>query len=291
MKSMTGYGKGAVQKNGYEITVELKSVNHRYFDINIKSPKILSFADDLIRKEIQKKISRGHIDAYINCFDRRENKTLLSLNKDVVEGLLAINYNLKSLYNLDSDLTTSKLMNFPEVYTENPCDSDVEELSETLKECLIKATDNLDQMRICEGKALHLKLSEFLSEIENLVLKIKNRAPKVGEVYRQKLTERIKNALNDVEVDENKLINEVAFFIDRSNIDEELTRLSSHIEQLKNMFEESLPVGKKIDFLVQELNREANTIGSKSNDLEVTNLVVLLKTEIEKLREQIQNIE
>lgn len=291
MKSMTGYGKGAVLKYGYEITVELKSVNHRFSDLNIKSPKVLSFGDDIIRKEIQKRISRGHIDIYVNFFDRRENGSVFSLNKDIASGLLFLNEQIRTLYRLQDDMTTSRLMKFPEVYSEDIKESDTEKLAEILKEALCSAIDGLDSMREAEGNCLKEKLKDILFKISEFTDEIAERAPKVKDIYKQKLTERISAALGEVEIDQARLLNEVAFFVDRSDIDEEVTRLRSHLAQFSDIINEDMAVGKKMDFLVQEMNREANTIGSKANDLEISNFVVNLKNEIEKLREQIQNIE
>lgn len=291
MFSMTGYGRGEYKAGGIELTVEIKTVNNRYLDVSVRCPKIFSAAEDSIRSQIREKLTRGHADVYISLTDKRERERGVSLDESVACAYVKAAEKLKSLFpELADDLTVTSVLRYPEVLkTEDAAAAD-DELIAALKAALDCALGNLNAMRETEGKKLGEDMLGRMATIESLVSGVENRAPTVAENYRDKLEAKIKKILDGAEPDEGRLLTEVALFADKSNIDEELTRLHSHISQFREICKEKL-VGRKLDFLVQEFNRETNTICSKSNDLEVTRLGLALKNEIEKVREQVQNVE
>lgn len=289
MLSMTGYGKAEYAKDGINLVVEIKTVNNRNLDFNSKTPRLFMAFEDKIRKTVSSFILRGRVDLFITLNDTREKPVKLDLNLEKAKEYYRISKTLSESLGLENDCTISQIMRLPDVVTDNTIASG-EEFEEIILQTVKSACENLNSMRKIEGERL---LEDFLLRmqvIENLRSQIKERAPLVVIEHTEKLTERIKTALGEVNYDETRLLNEVAFYTDRVNIDEELTRLSSHIEQFKKMIK-SEGAGKKLDFLMQEFNREANTICSKSNDVKVTELALLLKNEIEKVREQVQNIE
>lgn len=290
MKSMTGYGKGFAEANGRSITIEIKAVNHRFSDILFKLPRTLAFVEDRLKKEIQAKISRGHLDVF--CTYKNVGDTLhsLRLDKSLAEQYKGIAEELSAM-GIQDDLTASTVVRLADVVVDAGEQEDEEALASLALSATKTAVKNLTKMREKEGKALKTDLLSKLAAIETLTETIAARAPLVGEEHAEKLRQRIEEALRGVELDEARLLNEVAFFIDKASIDEEITRMRGHIEHGRAVFEEKEPIGKKLDFLVQEMNREANTMGSKSNDLQITRNVLLLKSEIEKVREQVQNIE
>ncbi len=289
MYSMTGFGK-AEYKNGYELTVEIKSVNNRFLDIIPKYPKSFIVYDDLIRKTIQSKLTRGRVEVFFTFADSREIEK--ELGTDV--ALAKAYYNSASLIadelNIENDLTVSRIMRMPDVVSQIASETDEEAIKVILTETLTTALNNLNTMRQAEGEKLKNDLLSRIDEVERLVGLLKEYAPNVVESYRKKIDERVRNILENTQVDENRLLQEVAIFADKSNIDEEITRLYSHISQFRKILNDK-NAGRKLDFLVQEFNREANTVCSKANDVEITNIALLLKCEIEKIREQIQNIE
>ena len=289
MYSMTGFGK-AEYKNGYELTVEIKSVNNRFLDIIPKYPKSFIVYDDLIRKTIQSKLTRGRVEVFFTFADSREIEK--ELGTDV--ALAKAYYNSASLIanelNIENDLTVSRIMRMPDVVSQIASETDEEAIKVILTETLTTALNNLNTMRQAEGEKLKNDLLSRIDEVERLVGLLKEYAPNVAESYRKKIEERVRNILENTQVDENRLLQEVAIFADKSNIDEEITRLYSHISQFRKILNDK-NAGRKLDFLVQEFNREANTVCSKANDVEITNIALLLKCEIEKIREQIQNIE
>lgn len=289
MYSMTGFGK-AEYKNGYELTVEIKSVNNRFLDIIPKYPKSFIVYDDLIRKTIQSKLTRGRVEVFFTFADSREIEK--ELGTDV--ALAKAYYNSASLIadelNIENDLTVSRIMRMPDVVSQIASETDEEAIKVILTETLTTALNNLNTMRQAEGEKLKNDLLSRIDEVERLVALLKEYAPNVVESYRKKIDERVRNILENTQVDENRLLQEVAIFADKSNIDEEITRLYSHISQFRKILNDK-NAGRKLDFLVQEFNREANTVCSKANDVEITNIALLLKCEIEKIREQIQNIE
>lgn len=291
MFSMTGYGRGEYKEGGVELTCEIKTVNNRYLDAAVKSPRIFAAQEENIRAVIREKLTRGHADVFISFTDKREKEKEMRLDENVARAYVAAAEKVANLFpKLSNDLTVKDVLRFPDVLkTEESACAD-EPLLLALNTALDTALEKLNEMRFKEGEKLKADMLNRMKTIEALVKKVAERAPQVAENYRRKLQEKMQNVLQGVEVDEGRLLNEVAFFSDKSNIDEELTRLFSHISQFREICKEAL-VGRKLDFLVQEFNREVNTICSKSNDLEVTRLGLALKNEVEKVREQVQNVE
>ena len=291
MYSMTGYGRGEYKEGGIEITVEIKTVNSRYLDVSVKSPKIFLSYEEVLRKTVREKLTRGHADVFVSLTDKREREKTLTLDSQAAASYVNAAEKIKSLFpQLENDFTVTALMRQSDVLKQEESAGADEALLTALNSALNSALDNLNAMRETEGKKLAEDMLSRVDTIEKIVLKVKERAPLVADNYRQKLEEKIKNALGGVNYDEGRLLTEVAVFADKSNIDEELTRLFSHISQFREICKEEL-VGRKLDFLVQEFNRESNTICSKSNDLAITKCGLELKNEIEKVREQVQNVE
>ena len=291
MQSMTGYGKAEYSNDGITLTVELKTVNNRFLDIIPKYPRAFISLDDLIRKTVQSKIKRGRVELFVTYQNTNESgKTL------VVDHSLAVQYvnlakEFADKYSLENDFSVLSLMRSNDVISEQMGEDGTEALVDILKETLEKALDNLIEMRKVEGDKLESDILSRAKTVETLVGEIAERAPQIKQEYHQKLKAKVEEILNDVKFDENRLLQEVTLFADKSNIDEELTRLKSHISQLRDICASGIDVGKKLDFLMQEFNRETNTVCSKSNDLEITRRGLALKNEIEKMREQVQNIE
>ena len=290
MYSMTGFGK-AEYKNGYEITVEIKTVNNRFLDVLPKYPKSFVAYDDLIRKTVQSKITRGRVELFFSFSDTRDCEKTVNVDLPLAKAYYDASVKISDYLGIENDFTVGQIMRSPDVIDfSNDSEDDEQALVTAIKTVLENALDNLNAMRKTEGDKLKNDLLAHVDEVEKLVSKIEQRAPIVAENFRKRIDERVRNILSATQVDEARLLQEVALFADRSCIDEELTRLKSHISQYRKLMELDTP-GRKVDFLVQEFNREANTICSKSNDIEVTNDALLLKGEIEKIREQIQNIE
>lgn len=290
MYSMTGFGK-AEYKNGYEITVEIKTVNNRFLDVLPKYPKSFVAYDDLIRKTVQSKITRGRVELFFSFSDTRDCEKTVNVDLPLAKAYYDASVKISDYLGIENDFTVGQIMRSPDVIDfSNDSEDDEQALVTAIKTVLENALDNLNAMRKTEGDKLKNDLLAHVDEVEKLVSKIEQRAPIVAENFRKRINERVRNILSATQVDEARLLQEVALFADKSCIDEELTRLKSHISQYRKLMELDTP-GRKVDFLVQEFNREANTICSKSNDIEVTNDALLLKGEIEKIREQIQNIE
>ena len=291
MFSMTGYGKGEYKQGGIELTVEIKTVNNRYLDVSVKSPKIFNAYEEAIRAQVREKLTRGHADLFINFVDKREKAKELYVDVAAAKGYYDAALKLKTLFPLlADDFTLTTLLKSPDVVRQEDVQGADEALLAALHSALGMALENLNVMRKKEGEKLAQDMLSRMDEVERLVGIVKERAPLVSETYRSKLSERMKEVLSGVDFDETRLLTEVAVFADKSNVDEELTRLTSHISQFRSICKEER-VGRKLDFLVQEFNRESNTICSKSNDLAVTNAGLALKNEIEKIREQVQNVE
>jgi uncharacterized protein (TIGR00255 family) len=291
MLSMTGYGKGEYAEGGLELTCEIKTVNNRYLDVSIKAPRIFAAYEDVIRGTVRKKLTRGHADLYISLKDKRERESKLAPDLNLAASYVAAAKALKEAFpDLPDDVTLSSVLRYPEVLKQEDTVSLDEEMTNALDIALNEALDRLNEMRQVEGEKLKEDMLSRIDTIETLVNEISLRAPMIAQEYREKLTARVKEALENVNIDEGRLLTEVAVFTDKSNIDEELTRLRSHIEQFRNIANEGI-VGRKLDFLVQEFNREANTTCSKSNDVTITRAGLALKNEIEKIREQVQNLE
>lgn len=290
MKSMTGYGKGIAEGAERKVTVELRAVNHRFLDIASKLPRILVCCEDAIKKVISSRITRGHVDVYVNYEDNRQGKSSIKPDMVLADRYVRIGKALAEL-GLENDLTVNAVMRLPEVLTLESEPDDETEIVALAEQATAEACDKLVAMRYSEGERLKKDMATKIDEIERLTEEIEKRAPMVAEEHAVKLRARIEESLAGVEIDQARLLNEVSFFIDKANIDEELTRLKGHVAHGREIFGEEGPVGKKLDFLVQEMNREVNTTGSKSNDMYITERVLRLKNEVEKLREQVQNIE
>ena len=289
MFSMTGYGKSEYSENGLDITVEIKTVNNRNFDFNAKTPRAFICLEDKIRKAVAEKIKRGRIDLFLNYTDHRDKDVALTVDTQKAKAYFGAANEIAKTLNIENDCTVSYLIKCPDVLTDDSV-FNAEELTDIVINTVNDACDNLNEMRRIEGEKLISEMLSGVKTIEELTDKIAERAPKVVSDYKEKLKARITEALADVKFDETRLLNEVAFYTDKVNIDEELTRLRSHIAQFREIVK-TPNAGKKLDFLMQEFNRETNTICSKSNDITVTGYGLSLKNEIEKVREQVQNIE
>ena len=292
MISMTGYGKGEYKEGGIELTCEIKTVNNRYLDITVKSPRIFTAYDEVIRSIVREKLTRGHADIFVSLKDKREKPQNLVPDLNLATAYVTAAQKIKEVFpELDFDVTVSSVLRYPEVLKADEGEAAAdEELVVALKSALTAALDRLNEMRRTEGEKLKADMLSRVQTIEELVGQISERAPLIASEYKKKLETRVKEYLDGVQADEGRLLTEVAVFTDKSNIDEELTRLKSHISQFREIANEPI-VGRKLDFLVQEFNREANTTCSKSNDVTVTKLGLALKNEIEKIREQVQNVE
>lgn len=293
MKSMTGYGRGECTMYERKFVVEIKAVNHRYNDITVKLPRVIMEFEDDIKKSIGKKVFRGKIDVFVNFESFSDEDVNISVNEPLGSAYYKALEKLNTGLNLKDNITLEIISKFPDVIKVDRNISN-ENAENEIRECLMNAVDNAVNafvlMKKTEGEILKENIMEKLSFVENALLEIEKRAPSVSSDYRQRLEAKL-SELKDLQIDENRLLMEVMLFADKVCIDEEITRLHSHITQMNSIVDEEVPVGRKLDFLVQEMNREVNTIGSKSNDILITNYVVDIKSEIEKIREQIQNIE
>jgi len=291
IKSMTGFGRGEYQENGKRVSIEIKTVNHRYMDVFVKFPRMLAFLEDKVRDLISKNISRGKIDVFISYEDSGEDSKTVVVDEALAGAYLKALNTLGGKFDLRDDVTVSMLSKFPDVLRVEKVEEDEGELIRIVLTAVEKALDSLLKMRSVEGVALKTSLLEKLNNISMTVKEIEERAPGVVIDYKDRLNNRLKELLEQQAVDENRIATEVAIFADRCSVDEELVRLKSHITQFKDTLDLEIPIGRKLDFIVQEMNREINTIGSKANDVNITKYVVEVKSEIEKLREQVQNIE
>ncbi len=291
IRSMTGYGRGEYENGGRKYVVEIKTVNHRYADIYIKVPRQIFFLEDRVRQAVSRSLSRGKIDVYVNYESNEENSKLVVIDDVLAESYINAVKLLRDNYGLQDDISTSLIARFPDVLKVEKAEEDAEVIWEGLKVALDEAIGYVIKMRESEGEELKKDFLKKAAYVESLVEEISNRAPEVVKDYKQRLEARIKELLEQQTIDESRLAMEVAIFADRCSIDEELVRIKSHINQLREILEMDQPIGRKLDFLIQEMNREINTIGSKANDLIITKNVIEIKSEIEKMREQIQNVE
>ena len=291
IKSMTGFGRCEVQEAERKITVEMKSVNHRYLDVNIKMPKKLNFFEAAIRNELKNYIQRGKVDVFITYEDFTESNVCVKYNKELAAEYMKYLNQMAEDFSMDNDVRISCLSRYPEVLTMEEQTIDEEALWQLLDKAIRGAAEGFVETRIKEGEHLREDLIGKLDGMLSHVDFITERSPQIITEYRQKLEDKVKDLLEDTKVDENRLLMEVTIFADRVCVDEELVRLKSHIETTKETLIQGGSIGRKLDFIAQEMNREANTILSKSNDLEISNRAIELKTELEKVREQIQNIE
>ena len=289
--SMTGYGmaKGVVE--GQEITVELKSVNNRYLDCSVRLPRNFLFAEDAVKQAISGAVARGKVDAFVSCQSSGEAGTVVTVNRELAREYFNAVSAVADELGLDSGLNALSIARMPDVLTVERREIDREQTENALREITARAAEDFNAMRAREGERLRRDLLEKLTVIEGLVSAVEERSPQTVKEYRDRLELRLRQLLEDRAVDEQRLLTEAAIFADRTAVDEETVRLRSQISQFRVMLEEGSPIGRKMDFLIQEFNRESNTIGSKCSDAALAKVVVDLKSEIEKIREQLQNIE
>ncbi len=291
MKSMTGFGRAKLEKEGREYLVEIRSVNHKYADISIKAPRNLFYLEDKIRKAVLNRISRGKIEVFINYVNYGIEGKNVIFNQELANLYVQELTNLAEQTGIEGKIHVTEIAKMPDVLNIQIAEENLETIWSEMSECLENALDNFIDMRSIEGLKIKQDLEVRLQNIEKNVDQISKLSTGLIEEYVVKLEERVKEILKTDVIDQNRLAQETVIFADKSSVEEEVTRLKSHILQFQNLLEEEKPCGKKIDFLVQEMNRETNTIGSKSGKLEITNLVIDTKTELEDIREQIQNIE
>lgn len=291
IKSMTGFGRSELVKEDRKITVEMKSVNHRYLDVNMKMPKKLNYFEAAIRNELKNYIQRGKVDIFISYEDYTETNICVKYNKELAAEYMKYLEQMAGDFSLDNDVRVSALSRYPEVLSMEERTIDEEKLWILLSEAIGKAAEGFVESRIKEGENLKEDLIGKLDGMLVHVEYITERSPEIITQYRSKLEDKVKELLGDAQIDESRLLMEVTIFADKVCVDEELVRLRSHIETMKENLLKGGGIGRKLDFIAQEMNREANTILSKANDLEISNRAIELKTEIEKVREQIQNIE
>lgn len=291
IKSMTGFGRCEVLKDSRKFTVELKSVNHRYLDVNIRMPKKLNFFETSIRTLLKSYADRGKVDIFITYEDLSQSQVSVKYNAALAAEYLKYLNQMAEEFSLDNDVRVSTLSRYPEVFTMEECREDEDKLWNGLKEALEGAFSQFVEMRTKEGERLKEDILLKLDLLSEQIRFIEERSPQIIAEYRTKLEEKMRELLEDTQIDDNRIAAEVILFADKICTDEEVVRLKSHIQHMKETLEESNGIGRKLDFIAQEMNREANTILSKANDLDISNRAISLKTEIEKIREQIQNIE
>lgn len=291
IKSMTGFGRCEIQKDSRKFVVELKSVNHRYLDLNIRMPKKFNFFETAIRNLLKQYVNRGKIDIFITYENAKDGEGTLKYNSTLASEYMKAFKQIQEDFHLDQDVRVSTLARFPEVLSMEERSEDEEELWNGLKEALEGAFKQLVSTRVAEGERLKEDVLEKLSGMESFITYIEQRSPQIVSEYRAKLQEKVSELLQNTQIDEGRMAAEVVLYADKICTDEEVVRLRSHITHMRETFDEDDGIGRKLDFIAQEMNREANTILSKANDIEVSNYAIGLKTEIEKVREQIQNIE
>ena len=289
MNSMTGYGKGVAESAGRKVGVEIKSVNHRFLDMNIKLPRTLGFAEDIIRSEVKGAVTRGHLDIYVNY--ERESGGKISMDEQLARDYCTMAAKAAMKFSITNDLSVSALFRMPEVVVVKEEDDDEEAVGKLVEQAVREALNGLSVMRAKEGEMLMRDFSEKLANISAFVDEVEKLAPVTVEEHKNRMRERITEMLGDVAFDEARLMNEAAFFADKVAVDEEIARLRSHIAHFRDICAAGGALGKKLDFIVQEMNRETNTIGSKCSDSKIAQCVISAKCEIEKVREQVQNVE
>lgn len=290
--SMTGFGRGEAEDALNKFTIEIKSVNHRYNDIIVRMPKKLTLFEERIKQRVKKDVNRGRVEIYISLEETKSDDFIITPNHNVLKQYHKALMDIKETYDVKESVSLGLLSKYPDALTVEMKEADEDEMWALIENALSQAMTSLMEMRKTEGEKLHQDITERLASVDKTVNVIEGMAPEIIEVFRNKMMERMHEILSEtMEIDENRILHEVAVYADKSNITEEIVRLRSHLEQLGKIFNQKGPVGRKLDFLVQEMNREINTIGSKSPDVGISNHVVDLKSEIEKIREQIQNIE
>ncbi len=291
VKSMTGYGRAEQTLHDRKITVELRSVNNRYLDCNVRMPRLYLFAEEAIKSKVQKCISRGKVDVFITLDASGADQMNVSVNRPVADSYFGALKELAKTYGLQDDISVSLLSRFQDVLLVEKAEEDAEAVAQDICAVLDLALADFDQMRIREGQRLADDITTRASTIESLVSIVEKRSPETVSEYRTRLENRMREVLENTQLDPARILTEAAIFADKVAVDEETVRLRSHISQLREMLSKGGATGRKLDFLIQEFNREANTIGSKCSDIEIARHVVDIKAEIEKIREQVQNIE
>ena len=291
IRSMTGYGRAVETIDGREITAELRSVNNRYLDCTVKMPRLYAFAEDSVKTHVKSAISRGKVDVFIAVNVMEDMQMRISVNHPVLEGYLSAMRSIASNYGVRDDISVTALSRLPDVFVVEKAEEDEEKLTQDILSVVDKALEKFTAMRTTEGAALEADLRGRAATILTLVEKVEQRSPVTLAEYRARLTEKMQEVLQSTTIDEGRILQEAAIYADKIAVDEETVRLRSHLNQLETMLTNGGAIGRKLDFLLQELNREANTIGSKGNDLEQARTVVEIKAELEKIREQTQNIE
>ena len=291
VKSMTGYGRARQTLHCRDITVEVRSVNNRYLDCTVKVPRTYIFAEDAVKSRVQKAVSRGKVDVFITIDATAADETVVVVNEPLARGYYEALTKIRDMFSLEGELTAAVLAKFPDVLTVTKAEEDLESVAGDICAVLDEALEAYNAMRAVEGVKLCEDIAGRVTTIETVVGKVEERSPQTVAAYREKLTARMQEVLQSTTIDESRILTEAAIFADKIAVDEETVRLRSHIAQLRAMLKSDQPVGRKLDFLIQEVNRECNTIGSKCNDLTIAQDVVNMKAEVEKIREQVQNIE
>lgn len=291
IKSMTGYGRAEKQFDKYKILIEAKSVNNRYLDADIRTYKQYTFLEEVIRECISASVSRGKISVFLQVEPTQNSNIMVALNESTAIGYLNAMNKLADLDGVKNDISVSSFLRLPDIFSVEKDEDDKDALAADVREVAYAALNDLTASRKNEGERLKKFFVGSIVRVKEFLDVIEKRSPKTVEEYELKMKERIKELLGDIEVDEARLLTEVGIFADKVNITEEITRFKSHLDEFESLLDSDMPIGRKLDFIIQELNREANTMGSKCNDIVISKSVVELKSEIEKLREQVQNIE
>ncbi len=288
---MTGYGRAIDTFEGRQITIEVRSVNNRYLDCAVKLPRGYTFAEDALKQQVKQFVTRGKVDVFVTINTLQSEDVVVTLNKPVLEGYLAAMQEIADHYDVRNDISVNSLSRLPEVFLLSKAEEDEDALLQVLLAVEKSALESYNAMRSTEGAALARDLRSKAENILALVAQVEQRSPVTVALYRERLEAKMREVLESTTIDEGRILTEAAIFADKVAVDEETVRLRSHLAQLETMLESGEPIGRKLDFLMQEMNREANTIGSKGNDLEQARTVVEIKAELEKIREQMQNIE
>ncbi|MBD9224116.1 MAG: YicC family protein [Clostridiales bacterium] len=291
VKSMTGYGRAREMRNGRDITVEVRSVNNRYLDCTVKMPRAYIFAEDRMKARVQQAISRGKVDVFVTIDASAADEAVVAVNEPLARGYYEALTRLKTMFSLPGEVTPEVLAKFPDVLAVTKAEEDVEAIAADICAVLDDALAAYNDMRAVEGEKLAADVAGRVTTIETVVGKVEERSPQTVAAYRQRLEAKMQEVLQSTTIDESRILTEAAIFADKIAVDEETVRLRSHIAQLRAMLASDEPVGRKLDFLIQEVNRECNTIGSKCSDLTIAQDVVNMKAEVEKIREQVQNME
>ena len=291
VKSMTGFGRAKEQINGLDITIEIKSVNHKYFEFSARMPRVYAFLEEKIKQVLASSISRGKIEVSVSIEDNTENATVVEINREYADAYIAALNKLSKEYKIKNDIKVSSFVGLNDMFKVKKNVLEDQVIENTVLTVLAKAVESFIEMRTIEGERLVNDVKGRLDFILDKVEFVEKRSPETVKIYRERIEQKIKELLGDTTIDQQRILTEVAIFADKVAVAEETVRLRSHIKQFEDLLSSDLPVGRKLDFIVQEMNRETNTIGSKAQDIEIAHTVVDIKSEIEKIREQIQNME